>query len=273
MGKEIKKNYDKKSGFWPVFITLVVVAVLVAGAWCLMAFVLPKTFADFTYSIGMENYAQKLYVRDWKTSEDINSLYSALNIAIKNNDSDNIIELYELFSSDNEYENFVKFIDAENLKIDESPLIKASLLNEDNYLKNRYISALICENKIQKAFEFALQSEINLSPNCKDMGNFLFGNFATNQGFLLKDNFDVVLDGRTTSLLTDFYTYFNALVNEFEKDYNNVETFYIVSVGNRIQLVGNTINSLLEELGQEKDSQINEKLSEINENLSTKLMD
>ena len=273
MGKEVKKNYDKKSGFWPVFITLLIVGVLVGSAWCLMAFVFPKTFADFTYSIGLESYAQKLYVRDWEKSEDINSLYSALNISIKTENNEKTIELYEEFYADDEYADFVAFIDSENLKLDETHLIKASLLNEDNYLKNKYVSALIAENKIQKAFEFALQDNFNITPTCVNLGNFLFGNFVTREGVLLKDNFDVVLDGRSTSLLDDFYTYFNTLVAEFEKDYNNVETFYIISAGNRLQLVGNTINAILEDLGQEKDNQIVEKLSEINENLSTKLMD
>ena len=244
---------------------------VLAGVGALFAFVYPKTLGDFVYSIGLNSYASKLYERDYEKSKDLNSLYSALNLSIKTNDNKKVITLFEKFYSDNEYYKFVHFINQQNLSLEEEPLIKASLLNEDNYLKNKYVEALIKENNEDKAFLFALNDDLNLQPEYNNLGNFLYANFLNTES-ILKNKFNVVLNNRTTTLLSDFYVCFNNLCDEFEQQYNNVEVYYIVSVGNRAQLIGNTINTILVSLGQQSDAEITAALSEINDNLGTKLM-
>ena len=273
MEKTEKKNYNKKNGVLPVIITLLIVFVVLASIWLVMAFVFPKTWGNLMYSIGFDTYAEKLYVRDYNKNGDINSLYTSLNIAIKLEDDEKIEELFEELHNNKEYDNFIAFIDGENAKLKEEPLIKASLLNEDNYLKNKYVKALINLNKVDEAFEFAVKDGMNLVPEYNNIGNFLFGNFITSKGVLLKDNFNTVLEGKSTKLLDEFYTCFNNLVAEFKSEYNKVDVCYIVSLGNRAQLVGKTLNSVLVALGFDEDVTISETLVEINENLSTKLMD
>ncbi len=268
-----KKNYNKKhSGFWSVVITLSVIMVLAVAVVITLIFAFPKTMGDFCYSMGFNEYACKLYNKDYEKGGDINSLYSSLNCAIKGKNDTLIISQFEKFYKNEEYYDFVGFIDNQNSKIQDTSLIKASLLNEDNYLKNNYVLALINKGQVQDAFNFALADGVKQEITYSNFGNYLFGNFVNEtKGFIQSKFFDV-LDGQTQPLKDELLNYFNSLYNEFKKQYTEVEEMYIIALGNRISYVGESINLMLKKVGQPVDENIITIVTEVNDNLADKLM-
>ncbi len=272
MKNAVKKNYNKKSGAKAVVITLLIIFVLLAGAVCTLIFGFPKTTGDICYSLGFDKWACKLYNTSYERDGDINTLYSSLNCAIKSGDNGLIISQYEKMHSNKEYAGFINFIDEQNSKVEETPLIKASLLNEDNYLKNKYVIALIDEGQAGKAFEFALNDGIKAEPTCTVLGNFLLGNFARLDKQFVLDNFFEVLQGRTQSLVDECKAYFDDVYNLFKDNYNIVSDEYIIAVGNRAVYVGETINQLNLTAGKTAESNITSLIKEVNDNIASKLM-
>lgn len=253
-----QKNLNKSK--LPLIITCIVISlvIIVGGLWLLYAFALPGRLANFAYNINMESYALKLYMRDYDKNKDVNSLYMALNIEIKHNNSDGIVEKYETFSNLAVYYDFVKKVDEDNLKLDEQPIVKASLLNEDNYLKNRYIKALVDLKKNDKAFDYAVSVLMNLEPTSTDLGNYVFGSFCDKEVVeTFVEDFNVAIGGYDNRpLINVIESYFDKLDAEFE-NYLNFDKTYVYAMGNRIMEVGADLLELYksDKLGGSRDSE------------------
>lgn len=251
-----EKNLNKSK--LPIAIVCIVLAVVIlfGGLWALFAFAFPSKLADFAYNINLNSYALKLYERDYNKNKDINSLYMALNIEIKRENSEGIVEKYEEFKGLSYYNDFVKNVDAENLKIDEKPIVKASLLNEDNYLKNRYIKALVKLDKGEKAFEFAKNDLLNLNPTFDNLGNYLFGAFCGDATQYVDDFNAGVGAYEGDPLILTIEGYLDKLDTLFD-GYLTFDKTYSYAIGNRIMEVGGDLLNLykVELIGGAKDSE------------------
>ena len=77
--KKYHKNYT------PVIIVSIILTfvMIVGSVWLLVANLAPAKLGDLAYKINFNSYAMKLYERDYKNTGNIDSLYMALNIAIK----------------------------------------------------------------------------------------------------------------------------------------------------------------------------------------------
>lgn len=253
-----QKNLNKSR--LPLVITCIVISLVIVmgGVWLLYAFVLPGKLANFAYNINMDSYALKLYMRDYDKNSDINSLYMALNIEIKHDNSAGVVEKYEKFSNLAVYYDFIKSVDEENLKLDEQPIVKASLLDEDNYLKNRYIKALVDLKDNDKAFDYAVSVLMNLDPVYNDLGVYLFGSFCEKDvvsSFV--EDFNIAIGGYgSRPLISVIEDYLDKLDAEFE-NYLNFDKTYAYAMGNRIMEVGADLLELYksDKLGGSKDGE------------------
>ncbi len=267
-----KKNYNKKSGAKAVIITLIVIFLLVAGGLVTLIFGFPKTMGDICYSMGFNSFASKLYNTSYEKDKDINMLYFSLNCAIKAQNYGLIIKQFEKLHNTSDYSNFIAFIDEENEKIDDYPLIKAAMLNEDNYLKNQYIIALIAKEKVDDAFAFALADGLEINVSYNNLGNFLYGNFLGQSEEFLQRNFFTQLDGRDNSLDVEITAYFNRIYTEFRAQYNSVADEYVIAMGNRLVYVGETLKGMCNKVGVEFSEELTNIMIEVNANIADKLM-
>lgn len=140
-----------------------------------LSFFAPKTMANFTYSLGMNDASLFYLEKQSNKTNDINDVYQVLNLSIKLNKKSNIEKYYEKLEKDAEYKNFILNINLTNKNSDMRLLEKAMLFNEDQYLKNKYVSALVSMDKIDKAFNYALKNYVNFkSYNYNNQGIYLF---------------------------------------------------------------------------------------------------
>jgi len=229
-----------------------------------MFFIFPKSLGNFCYSIGLEGMSANLYYKDYEKSNDIYCLYKSLNIEIKYKNNDKIIKYYVEFTEDDEYTNFLSSYKTRNEKLDIGILEKSTMLNEENYLANKYISSLLATEQNSKAFNLA----INYFANYKD---FTF----TNQGvylfshFIEDEDFSRVPAGYSQTILQSMQEYFNSCVDLFNSKINtesDLEKAYLISLGNRIIEVGGDINALYkgEGISTEENSL---KMTNVNESI------
>ena len=221
-----------------ILISSIVVGFLliVVGVFLLLAFVFPYKLAHDVYDLGFNTYAYKLYVRAYdKDKNNVDALYMALNLSIKLGDNEGIETHFEEFSSKENYNLYVSNIDKANAKKDANVLIKSTLLNEDNYLKNRYVMALVSQNKFDKAIEFCKNSIIE-SPSTFVLGNYYYANFAKDA--VNKADLQFLLDD---SVYSEMQSYFSTLSADFKSSFALDKLPERVCAGNRIITVGSNL--------------------------------
>lgn len=143
--------------------TLAIIFVLIFAFVFYASIFFPQSMAKITNSLGMKNvslyYSKMQYGRD----KNINSLYMVINKSIDLKKYANIEKYCEkLFAMQNYYD-FISYVETQNINdvlydknsnVDKINIM-ISLSNEDMYLKNKYVDALIHKNKVEQAFEFA----------------------------------------------------------------------------------------------------------------------
>lgn len=257
MVKKSKIKY-KRILLTTVLFTVSVLIVVSLINFSLLYFVFPYEFANFCYSVGFDNVSANLYYKDYLKSKNINTCYKVLNLKIKCSDYDMIVEIYEEFSTHQDYEEFIFKINEINEMYDKNILDQSVILNEDEFLNKEYIKALnVLDAK--KAFEegvrlFYDKSEMTLKNN----GTYVLDVFIKpNEN---KSQFIEVYQG-DNNLIIDMQSYYNSLVEIFNENKTvdtNTEKAYLVALGNKIITVGNNINAIYSELN------INENLENLN---------
>ena len=157
--------------------TLMALTIIIFSLLCLCA---PRAMAQFSSSLGMDKVETYFYTADYAKNGDINSLYRVVVNNYNMGNYDKVEKFYEELEDHEKYEEFIDYVDCENSKVDTTALSKSALLNEDNYLKNRYVTALIKNNKIDKAFTYAVEHFKNYrNYTVDDQGTYLFYNLVT----------------------------------------------------------------------------------------------
>lgn len=221
-----------------ILITSIVcgIIVIMAGLYLLFAFVFPYTLAREVYDMGFNTYALTLYDRAYdKDNDNIDALYMALNLSIKLDRNAETEKYFEEFCAKPNYAKYVVEIDKANAKKDVEPLIKSTLLSEDNYLKNRYVKALIAIDKVDKAIDFCANS-VAQNPTIFNLSNYYYSNFANDSLSLEQLNFL-----RDDGVYDDIKDYFNVLTEDFKANDTLDRVPERVCAGNRIITVGNNL--------------------------------
>lgn len=209
---------------------------LFVGVFLLLAFVFPYNLAREAYDLGFNTYALKLYDRAYnKDADNVDALYMALNLSIKLERNEKTETYFEAFCADANYTKYINNIDKENYKKNTNVLIKSTLLSEDNYLKNRYVAALIAQDKLDKAINFC-QNSLKAAPTTFDMGNYYYANFAIKK--LTEQDLTFLSDD---GVYSDILQYFQALSTNFDQSYKLNNFPERVCAGNRIITVGNNL--------------------------------
>lgn len=244
-GIEMEINY-KKTILSTIGLTLSVLLAISLIFVSLMYFVFTKSFADFCYSLGNKNMASNLYYKVYEKNDDIYYCYKALNIKIVLGKDKDVVKYYKEFASDNEYVDFMEYLNENNENANVGILEKSVLLNEDNYLKRNFISSLIKTGRYSEGFDYALEY-------FSDYASFDFYNqgvYAFNYFILDGKKFNVVYDEYSVYLIDAVQSYFDnsCLIFEENKYCDRAsDKAYLISLGNRIIQVGEDLNKLYED--------------------------
>lgn len=265
--EKTKKNYNKSHTGLIVTITIIVLIVLMVGTWLTMAYAFPRTLANFTYSLNMTKYTRTLYLRDYDKSKDVNSIYMATNLSIKLKDYASIEDSYVELSNHKDYEALVNQVNEDNSKLDIDSLTLSTLLNEDEYLKNNYVLALVNLNKWQVAFEYACNDFEGVVPTADSTGNYLFGNIVSYMPLGGADAFE-------GQVLADINAYFDNMYNILTTEFDVSKEPQMFALCNKMMKVGNNLVSINKALGKESlNDAVQSRLAEVNSALSSLLGD
>lgn len=240
----VKNNYKR------IILTtggLTLLALLVAGLimFLLLFFVFTKDLAEFCYHLGNYGMAGNLYSRMYKEDGGINNCYLALTMDIKTDDYDGIVKNYELFIEDSDYTEFMNKITYSNQIVSGGVLERSALVNEYQYLEDKYILALIQTRQKAKAFDRAVE----MFSGYENFTLQVQGYYSLNR-FVNQDNytrFDDEYVGYESSLIDSMQEYFDSAILTFNaaKDSTDIQTkAYAVALGNRLILVGQNINTI-----------------------------
>jgi hypothetical protein len=243
----------KKSIVKTVWLTILTMFLLTIIACVVFVFIFTKQCADFMYDIGCNNIASVLYHKSYVDDGEIGDCYKALNIKIALGENDKIIEYYEDFIADEEYESFMSAGLQNSEMLDISVLEKSAILNDRNYLVNNYVKALIATEQVDKAKAVALvEFQGYATFNFKNQGVYALGQLVSSNS----EFFNTQHEGYNDVLVEEMQVYFDKLINIFD-NYKSVESnldkSYLVALGNRLINVGQDINSVYNTLEVKED--------------------
>lgn len=224
----------------------------------------PISMAKLCYNVGFGQLETFFYFKDYEKNGEISSLYKVVinNYNFKN--YDDVEKYYEILEENDRYNTFIEYINEQNENMNTSNLNKSALLNEDNYLKNRYVLSLIYQNKWDKAFNYALENFVNYETyTLKNAGNYLFYHLidSSNDDVLVKflDN-----NGFEESLYNEIVHYIYQCIANFNdgfEEYNEVDSPYFIALNTRIRQVYLNIQTLSEKysiaIPSDLDSSVN----------------
>lgn len=226
-----------------ILITMLTLIAICLGLFAILYFGMPKELADFTYSLGNERFASNLYYKAYKKSGDIDVCYKALNLKIKLSDGEGIVEIYEAYLQDDDYESYNQMMETYKKYLDCSVLEMSVILNEVDYLESRYIGALIKLGKHDVAFDRAIDNFEKYNDfDLQNQGAYNLNYFITNTA-----DFNKVYENYTLTLIEAMQDYFDKSYTIFSNNTyteDDLEKAYLVALGNRLILVGQNINTI-----------------------------
>ena len=237
-------NYKKvilRTTLWTLTSLVLATAIFV----CVMVFAFPQKMGDFAYSLGMNNLSAGMYQKAYEKDGNIAYAYKALNLQIKQKNYKKVVEVYDLFEKDQDYDDFMTQLKAHNEKVTAGLLEKSTLLSEENFVVNSYVRALINVGEEQKAYQISINNLKALQyASFKDQGVYSMYQFVGKQGF---DDFDFEPAGFEKSLIETIKDYYNSSLNIFDENKvceSQLDKAYLISLGNRIILVGQNIKKI-----------------------------
>ena len=255
------KKLILKTTLW----TLLALFLLTVSIWLMMFFLFPRTLGDFCYSLGIDNMSANLYYKDYEKSCNIDSLYKSLNIEIKCKDHDKVIKYFNEFIEDDEYSEYMNAYRSHNEQLRIGVLEKSLLLNEENYLYNQYVTALINISEENQAFNLALE----LFKHYDDFTLVNQGVYAFNK-FINTQDFNRIPSGYNQSILACMQDYFDDSVELFDNNRDTEDVLqkaYLLALGNRIIEVGQNLNKLYDDDMSTQIQTNNQQMLDINEKI------
>ena len=253
-----------------LFTILILIGIFLILASTILIF-FPKVAGNFCYDLGWNALSTKLYLNDYKSSNDINSVMKAIDISIEDNNYSNIIISYEQAIQNTKYTEFINLKNTNNYNNQNINVIaKSSLINEENYYLNKYVLSLTKTNKFSKALELSLtelKSAFTMDLDYKNIRNYSINT-------LIKDNylnidFTKNIEILETSILTCLDNYYDKLFNEYQNLnlQNNLDIVHFINFCNRILTVSNDIININANITQNIITET--KIQEIQNNKTT----
>ena len=123
----------------------------------ILALFFPIPYAYVLKSIGLNNIALSVYQDVYFNSNKITDGYSFLNEAIIDKNDKYIIVAYEACEKDDEFLDFLSYINNQNYENYGKSIELIGILNERDYVKGKYVHAVFNEKGYEQSYEIALK--------------------------------------------------------------------------------------------------------------------
>lgn len=222
----------------PILFTFLAMLFLLIATFSVMHFFFPLKLSNWFYSMGAENASVYYLERSYEKTQDYEQLYSLVNLSIKTNNYEKVEKYYEQFSADSRYSTFVLKIDASNLTQNVSNLVKSTMYSEDNYLKTRYVKALVKLGKVDKAYAYACANS-PLSVSQDYVGIYAYT-------YLFEDGVNLSSIANLQSFATNLQTYFNSNINVFNEILGSEQPQKVLGlvIGSRINEIAKNLKAI-----------------------------
>lgn len=250
------------------FCSLLAITVIIFSFLC---FCSPRSMAQFSATLSWEKSETYFYTVDFNRNNDISSLYKVVvnNYNLKNYKE--VEDYYEKLESHERYLEFIKHLDEENWKSDAPKLYKSTLLNEDNYLKNRYVISLIHNGKLDKAFDYAVENFRDYQNyTALDMGTYLFYNLVDLNDNNIISKFEDN-NGFSDTLYNELLNYIDQCINQFYTIFDQEELMVdidgvtLIALNTRIQQVYSDITKISSRLNLETPLNLVNRVNGVNQ--------
>ena len=229
--------------------TFVVLLLLVAVFVGIMFLAFTKDLANFMYNVGFDRMASSLYYRVYEKTDDITYCYKALNIKITINDYKHVVKYYESFADHEDYEDFMLANKVRKEQLDVSILEKSAIVNDENYLINNYVKALVKTNQKDKAVNIAVRGFIDGQTIVLDeQGVYSLGVFVDEKDWEVFNIKYLDLESVLYVEMQEYFEYLVELFDGYKGRGGHLDRTYLVALGNRIINVGQDIHSVYEGL-------------------------
>ena len=252
-----------------ILISLVSVLLALGVFTTIMFCAFTKTTADYIYNLGFDSWASQLYFKVYEKDGDMLYCYKALSISIRIDNSEKIIKYYDALSKNDGYYQFIEDIENANRELNVGVLEKSRLINEEDYLRDNYISALKKSGKIEDSFQMSLNDfRLQRGGSLSNIGLYSLNVFADGNGL---NRFNDTYDGFDDNLVVVMQEYFDNIITVFEdnKDIvnSNIDKACLIALADRIMVVGQDINAVynFNENNDETIASNIEKMTEVNE--------
>lgn len=209
-------------------ITLGIIILIIGFTLSILTTFFPKTIANLALDLGYNKMAVYYLEKNYSNTNDINDLYTLINQSYLSNEYLVYIKYYEILEENEKYYEFMTFINDRNAATTTNKIVLSALINEDNYLKNNYVNALLKTNNLQKALNYGLQHFDYENYTLDNLGIYAFGNILTNyfiNNVELKPFFEQEYNETGLSLIDSIYDYFNQSFLTFETNKHTTDSF------------------------------------------------
>lgn len=225
--------------------TFLVLTLLVAVFVGIMFFAFPKSLANFMYNVGFDRMASTLYYRVYEKTDDITYCYKALNIKITIEDHNRVVKYYESFIEHEDYEDFMLANKVRKEQLEVSVLEKSAIINDDNYLVNNYVEALLKIGQKDKAVDVAVGRFItSQSLMLDEQGVYALGAFVDDKDWEVFNIKYLDLDSVLYLEMQEYFEYLVEMFNGYKGRSGHLDRAYLLALGNRIINLGQDIHNV-----------------------------
>lgn len=160
------------------FVSLTLLLVLTFSS---LSIFTPVTLGNMFYDLGFEKLSLNFYEKQFEKTNKIDDLHKVLIVANVAGNNESFIKFFNEFESFENVNDYYELHDAQVLNKNISARQKSYLLNEKNFLTQRYVLALIKTGKVAQSQSVALNTWDYDNFDLENLGVFALGTLLQQQ--------------------------------------------------------------------------------------------
>lgn len=223
----------EKSILKTFFITLGVLFALTVLTILTMSIFFPKIMYGFCSNLGFKNLSFYFAEKQYSQSQNINDLHTTIYMAYDIENNSAIIKYSEILFASPDYEQFIDYINDLNYNSTSIMQARVALTNENNYLLNKYIRALIEEKDFTNAVDFSLEKMMAQSQwDSPQKTTWLLSPLLEKAQMLNDYSFlNSTADNSTQTLMNIYQTYLDKIISAYNElnENSNFQNEFIIA--------------------------------------------
>lgn len=233
-------------------ITVAIILLLLSFSYSVLSLFFPSTVARMASDLNLDALALHYYEKNYQNTNDINDLYHLINTAQSSKNYEMVVKYYEILEDDSQYYDFIDFINEQNYNSQLNKILLSTLINEDNYMKNIYTTALVKLGQFSDAMSYSILNFDYENYNIENLGVYTFSNILTVDGLSNQSIVDLLQTNykSTNANIADaIYEYYNNSFVVFENNKNTLDydlQVKLIALASRMNIMASNLNEIVE---------------------------